>query len=303
MASEAQSSHEGAGARPRKNPRWLPLESNPDILNEFMERVGVTTSAKFTDVVSLAPELLGMIPEPVLAVCLLFPSKAVRKPRLEQLAGQHVARRAPPSSFFLTQHSEFGNACGTIAAVHAVGNLARGGQIDLQPGSPIDVYLAESAGKDADQLGWDLANATTLHEASEEAAKSKRSQTKTPGRSDKVDGHFVVFVAIEGRLVELDGCMGFPIDHGPAESVLQAAASVIRDQFIALAPNNPNFSVMALCPSEDSGGRGARSSDATSLDDTKVSQLAAMGFDPAAAAAVLASCGGDIDTAVSLLCG
>mmetsp|Transcript_111026 Transcript_111026/g.254534 ORF Transcript_111026/g.254534 Transcript_111026/m.254534 type:complete len:98 (+) Transcript_111026:2658-2951(+) len=97
--------------------------------------------------------------------------------------------------------------------------------------------------------------------------------------------------------------MGFPIDHGPAESVLQAAASVIRDQFIALAPNNPNFSVMALCPSEDSGGRGARSSDATSLDDTKVSQLAAMGFDPAAAAAVLASCGGDIDTAVSLLCG
>jgi len=227
----------------------------------------------------------------------------VRKPRLEQLAGQHVARRAPSSCFFLTQHSEFGNACGTIAAVHAIGNLARGGQIELRPGSPIEAYLAESVGKDADQLGWDLANATTLHEASEEAAKSKRSQTKTPGRREKVDGHFVVFVAIDGRLVELDGCMGFPIDHGPVETVLQGAARVIREEFIALAPDNPNFSVMALCPAVAQGTQVTSTPDSVSIDDAQVAQLAAMGFDPAAAAAALASCGGDLDTAVSLLCG
>ncbi|CAE8610574.1 unnamed protein product, partial [Polarella glacialis] len=215
------------------------------------------------------------------------------------------SRRAPASTFYLLQHKDFGNACGTIAAVHAIGSLARSGACELTPGSAMERFLLAVAGKDPAEIGWDLADASELHEVSEAAARSIEAQTQTPGRQDKVDGHFVVFVAVEGRLVELDGCMGFPIDHGPlgaSGEMLKEAARVIREEFMSRAPGNPNFSVMALS-SEDvdvdmmlSVGQGA-------ADEAKVQMLVSMGFaETAAREALLAACG-DEQVATELLCG
>lgn len=294
--------------RKRKKPKWLPLESNPDILNGFMERVGVQGGWAFADVLGLDPELLAFAPQPALAVCLLFPSKAVRRPRLEALEGQQDARRAPASTFYLTQHKEFGNACGTIAAVHAIANLVRGGSVQLLPSSPIAKFVSTAEGMSPDDAGRALADASELHEASDDAARSAKSQTKTPGRDDKVDGHFVVFLEVEGRVVELDGCMGFPIDHGATSPAgfLQDAAKIIREEFVARAPGDPNFSVMALGPgasgASSSGGAGAGAA-ATATYEAQVEQLAAMGFPADQALEALRAVGGDLDAAVGVLCG
>jgi len=312
-AGEAEEAEDGTTRRKSKNPRWLPLESNPAILNGFFDKVGISAAGperlQFVDVLGLDDELLAFVPRPVVAVCLLFPSKPVSKSRREAMSERAEPRPAPPSTFYLVQHKEFGNACGTIAAVHAAGNLARSGVLQAAPGGRFEHFLDGTLGKSPEEIGWALADAEELHEASEAAAKSRQAQTRTPGRNDKVDCHFVVFVPVQGRLVELDGCMGQPIDHGPiaGDSLLKDTAKVIREEFMARAPGNPNFSVMALAGEEAqmpcdfgavAGGAGGADPNADSI-----AALVSMGFEESAAREALVAVGGDVDQAVGLLCG
>ena len=53
--------------------RWLPIESNPEVMNSFLKKLGVPDDWEINDVFGLDPELLLMLPQPVLALLLLFP--------------------------------------------------------------------------------------------------------------------------------------------------------------------------------------------------------------------------------------
>ena len=53
--------------------RWLPIESNPEVMNSFLKKLGVPEDWEINDVFGLDPELLLMLPQPVLSLLLLFP--------------------------------------------------------------------------------------------------------------------------------------------------------------------------------------------------------------------------------------
>ena len=77
-------------ARPRNaTMSWLPLESNPDVLNPFIRRLGVPGDWEFTDVFGLDDELLAMVPPP----CWVRVTVAVRKETGVTAGG----RGAPPT--------------------------------------------------------------------------------------------------------------------------------------------------------------------------------------------------------------
>mmetsp|Transcript_170188 Transcript_170188/g.540379 ORF Transcript_170188/g.540379 Transcript_170188/m.540379 type:complete len:251 (+) Transcript_170188:76-828(+) len=51
---------------------WVPLESNPEVLNGFAWKVGLPKTWGFVDMYGLDPELLSMVPPGCCAVTLLF---------------------------------------------------------------------------------------------------------------------------------------------------------------------------------------------------------------------------------------
>jgi len=223
-------------------PRWLPLESNPELLNGFLERMGAK-GVEFTDVWGLDEELLAMVPQPVLAVCLLFPSKPINGIRQEQFKDKVIENPQTKNIFYLSQLPQFGNACGTIAIVHALANVP---VVSFDENSPLKKFIQENHGLSPDEIGLNLATTQQVHEASEHTASG--GQTATPDRDDRVDGHFICFVNHNGRLLELDGMMKGPIDHGESlpERFLFDAAEIVRNQFMALAPGDVNFNLTAM---------------------------------------------------------
>ena len=52
---------------------------------------------------------------------------------------------------------------------------------------------------------------------------------------------------MDGRNIGVDD-EAFPVDHGPTspENFVNDAARVIRDEFVALDADNPNFNVVAF---------------------------------------------------------
>ena len=104
---------------PDPNTGWLPLESNPDVVNPFAHAMGLPKEWDFCDVLSFEDWGLDMVPKSVAAVVLLFASSdAARKFKLKQHAeiverGQTV----DPNLFYLTQVDGIGNACGRCSLV------------------------------------------------------------------------------------------------------------------------------------------------------------------------------------------
>ena len=249
---------------------WLPLESNPEVLNPFLWKLGVPGEWGFCDVFGLDPELLAMVPRPCMALCLLFPCAKIakeRRPALRAARRDRVeADKADPDDedarirseaeggvFFLEQVEGTGNACGTVACLHAVGNAVAGQAFHVPWETPLGKYITE-ASKDhtPKERGNRLLAATDLHQAADDTARS--GQTEGAGTDDAGDRHFVCFCERGGRLFELDGRNigvddeAFPVDHGPTspENFVNDAARVIRDEFVALDADNPNFNVVAF---------------------------------------------------------
>ena len=57
--------------------------------------------------------------------------------------------------FFLKQHNTIGNACGTIATVHALANCGLSEPFVLKDGALTD-FISKCSDKSPDEVGWSL---------------------------------------------------------------------------------------------------------------------------------------------------
>lgn len=217
--------------------RWLPLEANPDVMNQFLWGLGLPEDeAECYDVYGLDEELLEMVPRPVLAVLFLYP--ITPQSEEERILQDSVKKEHNDRVFFMKQ--TVGNACGTIGLLHAVGNVTS--EIKFLEGSFLDRFYKSTAAMDP------LERAAFLEKDREmEVAHSVAATAGETEASDNVDTHFICFACVDGQLYELDGRKSAPISHGTSSpsSLLQDAAEAIQGM-IQKNPNSMNFNVIAI---------------------------------------------------------
>ncbi|XP_018420820.1 PREDICTED: ubiquitin carboxyl-terminal hydrolase isozyme L3 [Nanorana parkeri] len=223
--------------------RWLPLEANPDVMNQFLKQLGVCSSWQFVDVYGLDPELLSLVSRPVCAVLLLFPvteKYELFKAEEEEKIKSH-GQDVDSSVYFMKQTIR--NACGTIGLLHAVGNNKD--KLDFENDSALKKFITESSKLSPDERAKFLERDESIRVTHESSAQE--GQSEAPSLDDKVDLHFIAFVHVQGHLYELDGSKLFPVNHGPTseDSLLEDAIEVCK-KFMQRDPDELRFTVVAL---------------------------------------------------------
>lgn len=168
--------------------QWFPLESNPAVMQTYVQTLGVDMSLmQFHDVLSTEDWALEMIPQPVLGVLMLFPikeaSEAARNEEHARIAasGQTVS----PNVYYMKQ--TVGNACGTVGLLHCVVNARS--HLTIQPDSYIEKFIATTLSMSPDEKAEYLSSDEEIDVAHESAA----SEGQSAQIQEEVDTHFVCF--------------------------------------------------------------------------------------------------------------
>jgi len=219
--------------------RWLPIESNPDVMNSFLRKLGVPPEWEINDVYGLDEGLLAMLPQPVLALMLLFPINEKYKEFCKELEqNQETGSNSEP--YYMKQ--TISNACGTVALLHSVANNLD--EIKLAEG-PLKTFFQDTMSATPEERAVKLEEDDDICKCHDDAARE--GETVAPNRDDHVDHHFIAFVQVRNRLYELDGRKPGPIVVAPSskETFLSDAATAC-EEYMKRDPDNINFSILAL---------------------------------------------------------
>ncbi|CAE7187621.1 Uchl3 [Symbiodinium pilosum] len=275
----------------------MPLESNPKVVGKYVKKLGFDSQYEVHELLSLEPWALEMIPRPAGAVFLLFPQG---KELAAAQEAESLSATATPPTGVIHMKQLVGNACGTIAVVHAMANLCKHSGAIATQGSWLERFLANyKDGMTSEDLGTMLEEDVAIEAAHDEA---ERESEASHGHATNKDLHFIVFVCIDGLVVELDGCKDKPIVRGKlgdyGGDFLRAAVVVIRERYMNVSPDPMRFNMMALCkPGEFAEGVPS------AISEEAVAQLMALGFDADAAKSALEAAGGNAEEAANFLLG
>mmetsp|Transcript_3665 Transcript_3665/g.5456 ORF Transcript_3665/g.5456 Transcript_3665/m.5456 type:complete len:287 (-) Transcript_3665:14-874(-) len=219
---------------------WVPLESNPEMLNEFCERIGMENGneMRFTDCYGLDSELLAMIARPVRALIFLFPAGKMYKAKSNDEETPLDDKTAKEKGVFYLKQLVH-NACGSIAVMHCLINNIE--SVKVKKDSFLAKFIASTKDMDsALERGKYLGIAgRDLRKASQQAATGDTAQTAAPQATAKVEAHFVAFVNVGGEIYELDGCKKGAVSHGEVKGdFLECTAKVVQDKFISKLPSD-----------------------------------------------------------------
>jgi len=237
-----------AGEVNQPKPRWMPLEGNPEVLNKYIKNLGVKSSDfEFVEVIGFDEELLAFVPQPVCAVLVIFPiTKEHEEHRLKE---QQVTAQSPPdysqAIYFLKQ--TVGNACGSIAVIHALANNLEKFQLDQH--KPLAQFLETTKLMTPEQRAEHLQHALDMATANDTIAEE--GESRVVDREERVNLHFVTFINVNNDLYELDGRQAHPIKHSLKENTDQSTdllrqTKEIVMKLIASVGGDIRFSMMAL---------------------------------------------------------
>ena len=206
---------------------------------------------QFHDVYGTDESLLSMVPEPVLAVLLLYPITAASEAfneSSEPARAASVARHSQQLSSLFYMKQTVGNACGTIGVIHALANCPSITST-LDPHKWLSTFLTSARPLQPDAIAALLEQDDAIEEGHQALASEARSDVHHASNDNL---HFVALVEWGGLLVELDGRKGGPVVHGEVgeQGLLRAAIKVVQE-FMSRDPGDIRFNITALAQSTE----------------------------------------------------
>lgn len=198
MAEEQKKEGEGEG---EIRLAWPPLESDPQIFNDYFHSIGVKPDIYFKELLSLVDYSAFLsINGPLLGVILNFSRNEKEK--------EEKFPKEEKVPYFMKQTRELDNACGLIASLHCFGN-SKNGEVKFEPNSVIENFFKKA--KDLSPL--ERAKLLDSDEKFKKAHKvfSGKGQTdmKKEVKNDYV-GHYICFVNLNEKIIEFDGIKDAP---------------------------------------------------------------------------------------------
>ena len=226
--------------------RWAALEANPEVMTKLCHQVGVSPLYEVVDVWGLDPDLLAFVPQPVVSLVLLFPSrneKGEKSRKFQEVEKHEISDKV----YYLRQlEGHLDNACGTIAMIHGILNNR-----DILGVAGTDCvaerFYKETQASSGEERGKLLDTYQEIVEVHNKLVTEGQSGVVEAG---KVSHHFVCLTAVEGHLVELDGAYNSGPNIigklGEDETFLTAAAKFVQEKYIQQSGGNIQFALMAL---------------------------------------------------------
>uniref|UniRef100_A0A0D9YVU1 Ubiquitin carboxyl-terminal hydrolase n=2 Tax=Oryza TaxID=4527 RepID=A0A0D9YVU1_9ORYZ len=204
--SSSSSSSSSSPRAEKMGKRWIPLEANPDVMNQFMWGLGVAEGeAQFCDVYGLDDELLAMVPQPVLAVLFLYPLTSLDDDEEESgAAATSTAGDKDLSKRVYFTKQTVGNACGTVGVIHAIGNAAS--KLKLVEGSYFDRFYKQTVDMDPVQRAAFLEEDDEMEDAHSVAASAGDTDANV-----EVNEHFDAAKVIKARIASNPDSMNFNV--------------------------------------------------------------------------------------------
>lgn len=201
--------------------QWPPLESDPEIFNNYLHKLGLSEGYIFGELFGLDEEMFCMVEGTPVSIIVNYERAENKKTYKDD--DKLDSSKVP---FYMLQQGSLDNACGVIAALHSIGN----NKIELNTGSILERFYKEAAGKTPKEICSLLENMTDFKEAHK--SYSQEGQSRTCDEQSQVKNHFVCFTQVGDQLVEFDGVLGTPviIDKGLKEGDLlsKSAAEIKR---------------------------------------------------------------------------
>jgi len=231
--------------------RWKPLESNPEALKTYAVSLGLSPEYSFHDVLSTEEWAIEMLPSPPLSFLFLYPITPSQE-SYHQSEANKKEDTTDKKGGLVEVRQNIGNACGTIAILHAVANLAKSTDPGIVPdgASWLGKFKEAAEGGTADSMASIVDGSEELERMHKESASSEENSTAT-GTDDKVNEHFVAFLQTSSGVWEMDGRRpeGPGIFRGPVPeggSFAGVSMQAVKG-YMERDPTNYKFNIIALC--------------------------------------------------------
>jgi len=230
---------------------WLELESDPGLFTLLMEDMGVQ-GVQVEEIYDLQREPL-VEKKPCYGAIFLFRWIEDRRSRRKIVEEEHLYLKDEEkvNQIFFAQQM-IPNSCATHALVSILLNCPT---VDL--GITLSTLRNHVKGMNPENKGLAIGNCPELAQAHNShaipRARRRFEKSNIPSTGSRYTGeafHFVSYVPINDRLIELDGLRKYPIDHGPIpdpDNWTEKLREVITAR-LGIASGDIRFALMALVP-------------------------------------------------------